>query len=167
MLPKDLSMLLMPKLQMATWLKSYFVAVFQDCLFNKHHIGKHILIIDGRGSHKSLNLIDSAIANEVILYRLLPHTTHLGQPLKMSIHKSLRSHFSTITCFFTLASVTDGTTNFPILFKVTFEKTMPMKRIIFGFQSIQSWSYSSERKINVFRWFHDYHQAVLTSYSLR
>lgn len=167
MLPKDLSMLLMPKLRMAAWLKSYFIAVLQDCLFNKHHIGKHILIIDGHGFHKSLNLIDLAIANEVILYHLLPYATHLGQPLKMSMHKLLRSHFSTITCFFTLAGVTDGATYFPILFKETFEKTMPMKRIISGFQSIQSWSYTFERKSNVFRWFPNYHQTVLTSYSLR
>ena len=57
----------------------------------------------------SLNLIDSAIANQVTLYCLLLHTTHLGQALKIHVHKPSKDHFSTITDFITLPSVTHGT----------------------------------------------------------
>ena len=89
----------------------------------------------------SFKLIDSAIENNVILY-CLPHTTHLNQQLDISVYKSLENHFSTITDFIVLASVTHGTTkitvnktNFPILFKEAFEKTMSMKTIISGFRT--------------------------------
>ena len=89
----------------------------------------------------SFKLIDSAIENNVILC-CLPHTTHLNQQLDISVYKSLENHFSTITDFIVLASVTHGTTkitvnktNFPILFKEAFEKTMSMKTIISGFRT--------------------------------
>ena len=48
-----------------SWFSKLFVRQTQ-------HLGKRILIIDGHGSHMSLNLIDSAIANEVKLYCLTP-----------------------------------------------------------------------------------------------
>ena len=60
--------------------------------------------------HMSLKLIDSAIENNVILYCLPPHTTHLLQLLDRSVYKPPKNHFSTITDFITLASVTHGAT---------------------------------------------------------
>ena len=103
-------------------------------------MGKKILIIDGHGSHMSVNLIDSSIENNVILYCLPPHTTHL-QIFGISVFKPLKNYFSTITDFITLASVTHGATrvtvnktNFPILFKEAFDKTLSMKTIISGFR---------------------------------
>ena len=91
--------------------------------------------------HMSLKLIDLAIEN-VILYCLPPHITHLLQCLDRSVHKPPKNHFSTIMDFITLASVTHGATrvmvnktNFPILFKEAFEKTMSMKMIISGFRT--------------------------------
>ena len=107
-----------------------------------NHLWKRILIIDGHGSHMSLKLIDSAIENNVILYCLPPHTTHLLQPLDISVYKPLKNHFSTITDFIVLAGVTHGATqitinktNFPILLKEAFEKTISMKTIISGFHT--------------------------------
>ena len=106
-----------------------------------NHLGKQILIINRHGSHMSSKLIDSAIENDFILYRLPPHTTHLLQPLDISVYKPLKNNFSTITDFIVLASVPHGPTkimvnktNFPILFKEAFEKTMSMKMIISGFR---------------------------------
>ena len=74
-----------------SWFSKLFVPQTQ-------YMGRRILIIDGHGSHMSLNLIDSAIENNVILYCLPPHTTHL-QPLDISVFKPLKKHFSTITDF--------------------------------------------------------------------
>ena len=75
-------------------------------------------------------------------YAKSPHTTHLLQPLDILVYKPLKNHFSTITDFIVLASVTHGPTkimvnktNFPILFKEAFEKTMSMKTIISGFHT--------------------------------
>ena len=106
-----------------------------------NHLEKQILIINRHGSHMSSKLIDSAIENDFILYRLPPHTTHLLQPLDILVYKPLKNNFSTITDFIVLASVPHGPTkimvnktNFPILFKEAFEKTMSMKMIISGFR---------------------------------
>ena len=62
-------------------------------------------------------MIDLAIANEVIVYCLLPHTTHLLQSLEISVYTPLKKHLSTITDFITLAIVTHGAT------RVTVNKT--------------------------------------------
>ena len=116
---------------------SWFSKLF---VLQAHHLGKQILIIDGHGSHMSLKLIDSAIENN-ILCCLPPHTTHLLQPLDILVYKPLKNHFSMITDFIVLASVTHvatkimlNKTNFPILFKEAFEKTMSTKMIISGFR---------------------------------
>ena len=58
----------------------------------------------------SLNLTDSAIVSEVILYCLPPRTIQFLQHLNKSMNKPLKNHFSNITDFITLASVTDGVT---------------------------------------------------------
>ena len=81
-----------------SWFK-FFVAQTQ-------HLGKRMLIIDGHGSHISLNVIDTARENNIILYCLPPHTTHILQPLDVSVYKPLKNHFSSITDFIILASVT-------------------------------------------------------------
>ena len=120
-----------------------------------HELGKWILTIDGHGSHMSYKLTDSTIENNAILSCLPPHTTHLLQPLDISVYKPLKNHSSMITDFITLASATGGATtimvtktNFSILFKKAFEKTMSIKTIISGFHtlirdmSIQPWSYT-------------------------
>ena len=80
-----------------SWFK-FFVAKTQ-------HLGKRLLIIDGHGSHISLNVIDTARENNM-LYCLPPHTTHILQPLDVSVYKPLKNHFSCITDFIILASVT-------------------------------------------------------------
>ena len=89
-----------------------------------------------------LKLIDSAIENNVILCCLPPNTTNFLRPLHITVYKPLKNHFSTITDFIALASMTHGATkimvnktNFPILFKEAFEKTMSMKTIISGFRT--------------------------------
>ncbi|XP_057310641.1 uncharacterized protein LOC130648605 [Hydractinia symbiolongicarpus] len=61
------------------------------------HLGKRILIIDGHGSHINLNLIDAAMENQVILYCLPPHTTHVLQPLDVGLYGPLKTYFSRIT----------------------------------------------------------------------
>ncbi|KAI4519898.1 DDE-domain-containing protein, partial [Schizophyllum commune Loenen D] len=48
--------------------------------------GKPILLIcDGHGSHTTLDFIELAIQNNIILYCLPPHTTHKLQPLDVGV----------------------------------------------------------------------------------
>ena len=53
-----------------------------------------------------LNFIDTARENDIILYCLPPHTTHILQPLHVPVYKPRKNHFSSITDFIILASVT-------------------------------------------------------------
>ena len=99
---------------------SWFTKLF---IPETQHIGPHILIIDGHGSHINLDVIDAAIFNYIELYCLPPHTTHLLQPLDVSVYRPLKAHFSKITDSITLATVgqrervTINKTNFPIIFR--------------------------------------------------
>lgn len=53
-----------------------------------------LLIQDGHGSHLSLDVIQLATKNDIHLLCLPAHTTHLLQPLDVSVFKSLKSNFS-------------------------------------------------------------------------
>ena len=115
-----------------SWFK-FFVAQTQ-------HLGKGMLIIDGHGSHISLNVIDTARENNIILYCLPPHTTHILQPLDVSVYKPLKNHFSSITNFIILASVTLNEKvllnkkNIHVVFREAFDKTMIITTIKSGFR---------------------------------
>lgn len=53
-----------------------------------------LLILDGHASHtKSLDVIDMARANGVILLSLPPHTTHRLQPLDVGFFKPLQTYY--------------------------------------------------------------------------
>ena len=53
-----------------------------------------LLIVDGHKSHITLDLVDLARENDVVLFCLPPHTTHALQPLDVSVFKSLKNHFT-------------------------------------------------------------------------
>ena len=62
------------------WMQKFFLvlAVHQQPVF---------LLVDGHSSHMTLDLIDLARENSIILFCLPPHTTHLLQPLDLNILK--------------------------------------------------------------------------------
>ena len=53
-----------------------------------------LLIMDGHGSHVSIDLIELARSNGVDLLCLPSHTTHILQPLDVGVFKSFKTHFS-------------------------------------------------------------------------
>ncbi|XP_057297609.1 uncharacterized protein LOC130628645 [Hydractinia symbiolongicarpus] len=105
------------------------------------HVGKRILIIDGHGSHINLNLIDAARENQVILYCLPPHTTHVLQPLDVGLYSPLKTYFSRITDKIQIArlgirrNVTISKTEFSAVFKLAYEETFSYARILSSFRS--------------------------------
>lgn len=50
-----------------------------------------ILFVDGHYSHISIETIDLAIENNIVLICLPPHTTHILQPLDVSVFKPVKS----------------------------------------------------------------------------
>ena len=70
--------------QFARWLKLVF-------LKNVSHLDwSKILFLDGHSSHITSDLIQIARENQVILFRLPAHTSHLIQPLDVSVFKTTK-----------------------------------------------------------------------------
>ena len=53
-----------------------------------------VIILDGHSSHKTLAVIDFAIANNIDLITLPPHCTHRLQPLDVTFFKPLKNAFN-------------------------------------------------------------------------
>ena len=83
-----------------------------------------LLFLDEHTSHVSLDVIDVARENNVILFCLPPHTTHALQPLDVSVFRSLKSHFSKAvhSLSFTKKDFVVTKRDFARVVKVPFEK---------------------------------------------
>ena len=51
-----------------------------------------LLIMNGFGSHATIQLLKLATANNVILFALPPHTTHFTQPLDVGVFQPYKHH---------------------------------------------------------------------------
>ena len=94
-----------------------------------------ILFVDGRSSHLTLELIDLARSNDIILFCLPPHTTHALQPLDVAVFKSLKgSFFKTVRAFcFTRKNFVVSKRDFVSVVKGPFEKAFSISNIKAGF----------------------------------
>lgn len=69
-----------------TWLRNHFIS--------RKPVGKVVLILDGHASHcSSVELLELARDNDVVLLCLPSHTTHYLQPLDRAVFKSLKTFF--------------------------------------------------------------------------
>ena len=75
-------------------LLDWFKLVFLE--FVKKQYGPKILFLDGHASHISLDLIELARVNDVILFRLPAHTSHLLQPLVLGVFKIAKAVWRSI-----------------------------------------------------------------------
>lgn len=104
------------------------------------HLRPAMLIMDGHTSHLTIELIDLARENNVILYCLPPHLTYLLQPLDVAVFKSLKDHFTRYCHQAKLISLRSSAilnvnrNNFTAIFKEAFEKSMVMAIIKNGFR---------------------------------
>ena len=127
--------------------KSWFTKIF---LPHTAHLRPAVLILDGHGSHLTIDVIDLAREHNVILYCLPPHTTHLLQPLDVSVFKSLKSQFSKLCGQVKLLTIGTATVinvnrgNFTVLFREAFEKSMCISSIKNGFRKCGVYPFSPE-----------------------
>ena len=104
------------------------------------HLRPALLILDGHTSHLTIELIDMARENNVILFCLPPHTTHFLQPLDVAVFRSLKSFFSKIVRSVKLLTLgTDkvlyvNRRNFTAIFREAFEISMVIMVIKNGFR---------------------------------
>ncbi len=86
------------------WVDSKLFLEWMKQIFLRYAVQERpvLLIIDGHKSHLTLECIDLARENQVILLCLPPHTTHALQPLDVAVFKALKAHFSRslrVRCF--------------------------------------------------------------------
>ena len=95
-----------------------------------------LLFVDGHASHITIDVIDLARENSIILFCLPPHTTHALQPLDVSVFKSLKSHFSKAVhaLSFTKKDFIVSKREFARVVKTPFEKAFSMSNIKAGFK---------------------------------
>lgn len=70
------------------WFESVFLPNVHKC--------PALLVLDNRESHLTLKLLQRAKTENVELYGLPPHTSHVTQPLNAALFKHLKSKFSDI-----------------------------------------------------------------------
>ena len=94
-----------------------------------------MLFVDGHKSHLSLELIDLARKNNVILFCLPPHTTHALQPLDVAVFKSFKDQFfkSVRALSFSKKNFIVSKRDFAAVVKDPFEKAFSMSNIKAGF----------------------------------
>ena len=102
------------------------------------HIKKPILLIlDGRGSHLNIDMIDLLVQNDIHLYCLPPNTKDILQPLDVVVFRSLKTSFShkDLVKLATLATKTPiCKKNFTSLFKEAYEQALSVSTIKKGFR---------------------------------
>ncbi|KAI1514562.1 DDE-1 domain containing protein [Pyrenophora tritici-repentis] len=81
------------------WTNDQVGLAWLEQVFDRHtkeKAGNHtrLLILDGQGSHVTMEFIDYAIAHNIMLLILPPHSTHTLQPLDVVMFKPLAAAYS-------------------------------------------------------------------------
>lgn len=110
------------------WLQTHFI---------KHapSVRPLLLLFDGYKAHISLSLIEFAEANDIILFCLPPNSTHLLQPLDVSVFGPLKAGWKRVASTFThFSGRTVNNYNFARLFKIAWNTSITPSIIAAGFK---------------------------------
>ena len=73
--------------------KGWFVKHFLQLVGSARPV---LLLMDGHSSHYNLEAVDLAKKNDVILFTLVPHTTHEMQLLDTAVYAPLKTHWQDV-----------------------------------------------------------------------
>lgn len=95
-----------------------------------------LLIQDGASSHVSVNLIKSAIENDIILLCLPPKTTHITQPLDVAVYRKMKIETAKLVSQSKMLKSDLWISKKQVsgMFKIIFEKSFTMNCITEGFR---------------------------------
>lgn len=120
------------------WIDSELFMVWMKKVFLQYCGSQRpvLLFVDGHASHITIDIIDLARENNIILFCLPPHTTHALQPLDVSVFKSLKSYFSKAVHALSFAKkdFIVSKREFARVVKTPFEKAFSMSNIKAGFK---------------------------------
>ena len=119
------------------WVDSELFLAWMNKVFLRYAVPQRpvILFVDGHNSHMTLDVIDVARSNGVILFCLPPHTTHALQPLDVAVFKSLKDNFfkATRAVSFSKTNFIVTKREFAAMVKGPFEKAFSMVNVKAGF----------------------------------
>ena len=114
--------------------------------FLKHAVGDRplLLLLDGHSSHYNPDTIRLARQNDVIIFTLVPHTTHEMQPLDTAVFGPLKTNWQNACHDFLHTNPSKVITkySFSSVFNKAWMKTMQPQTIVNGFQSCGVYPYN-------------------------
>ena len=95
-----------------------------------------LLILDGHASHSTIDVIEVAMANNVILLAMAPHTTHICQPLDVAVFRSFKAELGKMVedCQLIKSDLWVTKSGVPRMLKAPFDNSMSRTNIKNGFR---------------------------------
>jgi hypothetical protein len=122
------------------WLKHFI------CHVRPSIIDRHLIILDGHCSHKSIEVIDLARSNGIDILVLPPHTTHRLQPLDTVFYKPLSDNYNTAADRWMLTNAGRRISFYEVasLFRDAYEKTATIAKATSGFRCTGIWPFNPD-----------------------
>lgn len=100
-----------------------------------------VLLVDGHSSHIDINTAKVCKKNDILLYCLPPHSSHITQPLDVGFYGPLKSAWKKAVAKYTLDHVGQYVTkySFAEVFKEAWVNTVKMSTIVNSFRSSGIW----------------------------
>ena len=111
-----------------------------------------MLLCDGHGSHFTPEAIARAAEKGVIVFCIPPNTTHVAQPLDVSLFGALKHHWSS-TCHTYLAENPGCVVtklNFSTLFSQAWTKAITPQTLINGFRKTGVCPFNSSANVQMY-----------------
>ena len=107
---------------------------------------KVILIVDGHVTHKSLEAVEYASANGVVMICLPPHTTHRMQPLDKTIYGPLKCAYNAACDQWMVCHAGDRISAYDQaeLFGKAYTTIATVKKAVTGFESTGLWPFNPD-----------------------
>ena len=119
------------------WLK-HFSGIAKPCTEEKH-----IIILDGHHSHKTLEAIEFAQLKGIEMLTLPPHCTHRMQPLDRTFFKSLKTAYNAAADSWMVAHYGRRISFYDVaqIFAVAYNKSATVEKCVNGFRSCGLWPF--------------------------
>jgi len=107
---------------------------------------RHVIVLDGHCSHKTIEVIDLARKNGIDILVLPPHTTHRLQPLDTVFYKPLSDNYNKAADRWMLTNAGKRISFYEVasLFEEAYEKTATLAKASSGFRCTGIWPFNPD-----------------------
>jgi hypothetical protein len=122
------------------WLK-HFVAIAKPAKDDRH-----VIVLDGHHSHKSLEAVIFCRENGIDLITLPPHCTHKMQPLDTTFFKGLKTAYNSAANSWMMQNEGRRITFYEVagIFSKAYNRSATVERAVKGFESTGLWPFNDD-----------------------